>query len=50
MNRRPYQSPTDVSLLQTFNAHAIAQTAGCGYLQPGDIPHHIFSGQQLRLR
>ncbi|MCB0107823.1 MAG: GNAT family N-acetyltransferase [Caldilineaceae bacterium] len=46
MNRRPYQSRTDVALLQTFNAHAIAETAGCGYLQPGDIPHHIFSGNK----
>ncbi len=46
MNHRPYQSPTDVALLQTFNAHAIAQSAGCGYLQPGDIPHHIFNGNK----
>lgn len=46
MNRRPYQSPTDVDLLQEFNAHAIAKTDNCGYLQPGDIPHHIFSGNK----
>jgi ribosomal protein S18 acetylase RimI-like enzyme/heme-degrading monooxygenase HmoA len=46
MNRRPYQSPTDVTLLQAFNAHAIAQTAGCGYLHPGDIPHRLFNGNK----
>lgn len=46
MNQRPYQSPTDVALLQSFNAQAIAQTANCGYLHPGDIPHHIFSGNK----
>ncbi|MCB0081380.1 MAG: GNAT family N-acetyltransferase [Caldilineaceae bacterium] len=46
MNRRSYDSATDIALLQRFNTHAIAQTAGCGYLQPGDIPHHIFKSNK----
>jgi len=30
-----------------FNSEAIAETDGCGYLHPGDIPHHIFSGNKF---
>ena len=32
--------------LQDFNAAAIAATDHCGYLHPGDIPHHLFNGNQ----
>jgi GNAT superfamily N-acetyltransferase len=47
MKRRCYQGDSDVALLQTFNARAIAQSAGCGYVHPGDIPHRLFSGNKL---
>ena len=47
MRHRPYQGNSDVELLQAFNAAAIAGTDHCGYLHPGDIPHHIFSGNKL---
>ncbi|MFC2078629.1 GNAT family N-acetyltransferase [Candidatus Bipolaricaulota bacterium] len=47
MKHRPYQDDSDVELLQAFNAAAIAETDHCGYLHPGDIPHHIFSGNKL---
>lgn len=47
MKRRSYRGHSDVELLQDFNAAATAQTAGCGYLHPGDIPHHLFSGNKL---
>ena len=47
MNRRPYQQDSDLKLLQDFNAAAIAVTDHCGYLHPGDIPHHLFSGNKL---
>jgi mycothiol synthase len=43
---RRYAGPDDVELLQAFNAAAIATTGGCGYLHPGDIPHHLFSGNR----
>jgi ribosomal protein S18 acetylase RimI-like enzyme len=33
--------------LQAFNAAAITQTAGCGYVHPGDIPHRLFNGNKL---
>ena len=46
MHHRPYQGVADVELLQAFNAAAIAETDHCGYLHPGDIPHHIFSGNK----
>jgi ribosomal protein S18 acetylase RimI-like enzyme len=47
MNRRPYAGDYDVKLLQDFNAAAIAETKGCGYVHPGDIPHRLFSGNKL---
>ena len=46
MNRRPYQGDSDLTLLQDFNAVAISETGGCGYLHPGDIPHHLFNGNK----
>ncbi len=46
MIRRSYQREADVALLQSFNAIAIAQTQGCGYLHPGDIPHRLFNGNK----
>lgn len=46
MKHRPYQRDSDVELLQAFNSAAIAETDHCGYLHPGDIPHHIFSGNR----
>ena len=47
MKRRAYGGGSDVSLLQAFNGAAIAQTAHCGYLHPGDIPHRLFNGNKL---
>jgi len=47
IHHRLYQAVADVELLQAFNAAAIAETDHCGYLHPGDIPHHIFSGNKL---
>lgn len=47
IQHRSYQGDSDVELLQPFNAAAIAETDHCGYLHPGDIPHHIFSGNKL---
>ena len=48
MRHRPYRGDSDVELLQAFNAAAIAETDHCGYLHPGDIPHHILlSGNKL---
>jgi len=47
MHHRPYRGDSDVELLRAFNAAAIAATDHCGYLHPGDIPHHIFSGNKL---
>ena len=47
MKRRCYHEDSDVELLQAFNATAIAQSAGCGYVHPGDIPHRLFNGNKL---
>lgn len=33
-------------MLQNFNAQAIGVTDHCGYLHPGDIPHHIYNGNK----
>jgi len=46
MQHRPYQGDSDVELLRAFNAAAIAETDHCGYLHPGDISHHVFSGNK----
>ena len=47
MKRRTYAGEADLVLLQDFNAAAIAATDHCGYLHPGDIPHHIYSGNRF---
>jgi ribosomal protein S18 acetylase RimI-like enzyme len=47
MKRRYYHGESDVELLQAFNATAIAQSGGCGYVHPGDIPHRLFNGNKL---
>ncbi|MEZ4559582.1 MAG: GNAT family N-acetyltransferase [Caldilineaceae bacterium] len=46
VKKRTYTGPDDLTLLQDFNAAAIAVTDHCGYLHPGDIPHHLFHGNQ----
>ena len=46
MNRRTYAGEADLKLLQDFNSAAIAETDHCGYLHPGDIPHHLYSGNR----
>lgn len=46
MKTRTYRGADDLSLLQGFNAAAIAITDHCGYLHPGDIPHHIYNGNK----
>ena len=46
MIKRTYTGEADVERLQNFNAAAIAVTEHCGYLHPGDIPHHIFNGNK----
>ena len=46
MKQRQYSGEDDLQLLQNFNAEAIAQTDHCGYLHPGDIPHHIYNGNK----
>ena len=46
MIRRVYNGEADLKLLQDFNARAIAVTDHCGYLHPGDIPHHLYSGNR----
>jgi mycothiol synthase len=46
MIRRMYTGEADLKLLQDFNAEAIAATDHCGYLHPGDIPHHLFNGNK----
>jgi GNAT superfamily N-acetyltransferase len=46
MIRRTYTGESDLMLLQNFNAAAIAVTDHCGYLHPGDIPHHIYNGNK----
>ncbi len=47
MIKRTYSGAADLKLLQDFNAAAIAVTDHCGYLHPGDIQHHIYSGNKL---
>ena len=46
MRKRTYTGEADLQLLQDFNAAAIAVTDHCGYLHPGDIPHHIYNGNK----
>jgi len=46
MKKRTYSGEPDLKLLQDFNAAAIAVTDHCGYLHPGDIPHHIYNGNK----
>lgn len=46
MIRRTYAGEADLKRLQEFNAAAIAVTDHCGYLHPGDIPHHLFNGNK----
>jgi GNAT superfamily N-acetyltransferase len=46
MKTRKYSGEKDLVLLQDFNAQAIAVTDHCGYLHPGDIPHHIYNGNK----
>ena len=46
MKKRSYTGAADLTLLQDFNAAAIAVTDHCGYLHPGDIPHHIYNGNK----
>lgn len=46
MKRRSYINEQDVILLQDFNAMSIKDSGGCGYLHPGDIAHHFFSGNK----
>lgn len=46
MIKRTYTGAADLKLLQDFNARAIAVTDHCGYLHPGDITHHIYSGNK----
>ena len=46
MGKREYSGEADLKLLQEFNAKAIAITNHCGYLHPGDIPHHIYNGNK----
>jgi len=46
MNNRLFNGEYDLKLLQDFNAAAIAVTDHCGYLHPGDIPHHIYNGNK----
>ena len=46
MIKRRYKGEADLKLLQDFNASALAVTDHCGYLHPGDIPHHIYNGNK----
>lgn len=46
MKQRAYTGAADLDQLQAFNAEAIAMTDHCGYLHPGDIPHHIYNGNR----
>lgn len=46
MRKRTYTGEADLHLLQNFNSRAIAVTDHCGFLHPGDIPHHIYSGNR----
>jgi ribosomal protein S18 acetylase RimI-like enzyme len=47
MQRRSYRGASDVERLQAFTAAAFAETDGCGFLHPGDLPHRLFSGNKL---
>lgn len=47
MKSRAYAGPADVAALQRFMAETWAATDGLGCLHPGDIPHHLFSGNKL---
>jgi ribosomal protein S18 acetylase RimI-like enzyme len=47
MKSRPYAGPADVAALQRFMAETWAASDGFGCLHPGDIPHHLFSGNKL---
>lgn len=47
MKSRQYRNKSDINLLREFNARAIQDTGGCGYLHIGDIPHHFFSGNKI---
>jgi len=47
MERRTSRRDSDVALLQAFNAAATAETGGCGFVHPGDIPHRLFNGNKL---
>jgi ribosomal protein S18 acetylase RimI-like enzyme len=46
MKKRKYTGAADLKRLQDFNAAAVAVTDHCGYLHPGDIPHHIYNGNK----
>ena len=46
MIKRKYSGEPDLKAFQRFNAEAIACTNHCGYLHPGDIPHHIYNGNK----
>jgi GNAT superfamily N-acetyltransferase len=43
MTRRAYRGPSDVALLQEFNALLIQSHGRVGLMHPGDIPHRIFN-------
>lgn len=47
MKKRTYTGESDLKRIQDFNAAAIAITDHCGYLHPGDIPHHIYNGNKF---
>ena len=47
MIKRTYTGKVDLKRVQDFNAAAIAETDHCGYLHPGDIPHHIYNGNKF---
>jgi mycothiol synthase len=47
LKKRIYKGEEDLKKLQQFNAEAISKTDHCGYLHPGDIPHHIYSGNRF---
>lgn len=47
MKQHAYRSAEDLYELMVFNGQCIQTTGGCGYLHPGDIPHHLFSGNKL---
>ena len=44
--KRTYQGEIDIRLLQDFTMAATAETGGCGYVHPGDIPYRLFSGNK----